>query len=130
MSVEENKAVVRRAFERLSQGDMTVFDEHPGLVEVRGTAERLHVAMPDTTMRVELQFGEGDWVAMRLTLTGTNTGPGLVPGLAATGKRVTCEELVLVQVQNGTIVKQHSQADVAGIMQQLGLMPGVGQVSQ
>ena len=130
MSVEENKAVVRRVFERLSQGDIAVFDEHPGLAEVRGTAERLHIAMPDTTVRVELQFGEGDWVATRMTLTGTHTGPGLAPGMAATGKRVTWEELLLAQVQNGIIVKQHSQADVAGLMQQLGLMPGVGQASQ
>ncbi len=126
MSVEDNKALVRRVMEQLAQGDSRVFDEHPGLAEIRPNFEATRVAFPDATLEVVLQFGEGDWVATRVVTRGTNTGPGPAPGMPPTGKQATWEFLAMHQIQDGRIVKQHSQADVLSVMQQLGVGPFSG----
>lgn len=67
-------------------------------------------------------------VAAELEFTGTNTGPlQMAPGapaIPATGKKVTGKGTYFVRIQNGKAVEVHSYPDAAGLMMQLGLMPG------
>ncbi len=98
MSVEENKAVLRRLTEELEKGNLAVLDEHPGLDEVRPMVMQLLAARKRANIqeRIEEMIGEGDWVAVRVIRSGGPFGDGI-------------EEIALIKVVDGKIVKQHSQ---------------------
>lgn len=70
---------------------------------------------PETTIAAD------DWVVQRATISGTMEGAFM--GMAPTGKRATYEVITMFRVADGKIVEYHGQADVMGMMQQLGLAP-------
>lgn len=90
MSAEENKALVRRLLERVRSGwSPGVIEEFfapsyrrylnpttPPLTpdEQRARANRLRAAFPDATATLEDILAEGDGVAYRLTLRGSDRG--------------------------------------------------------
>ncbi|HZG68129.1 MAG TPA: ester cyclase [Herpetosiphonaceae bacterium] len=135
MSVEENKAVVRRFFEMLNAGNLSALDDilapsyaghFGGAPQMDRTAFKQFVgafftALPDLHHAVEDLFGEGDKIALRLTLSGTHRGP--FQGLAPTGKHVSFSAINTMQLRDGKIVEHWSEFDGIGMMQQLGAMP-------
>jgi hypothetical protein len=103
MSIEENKAVIRRLTEELECNNLTILDEHPGLDEVRPMLLQLLAARQAGIVqeRTEEIIAEGDWVAVRVIRTGGSCGDGV-------------EEIALVKIVDGHIVKQHSQGGPIG----------------
>jgi steroid delta-isomerase-like uncharacterized protein len=105
-------------------------DTVPEPMRSKGEARRYFqswmTAFPDfhvsTTNRV---IGE-DAVAAEVEFRGTNTGPLEMAGnqIPATGKNVVGHGCYFARVQNGKIVEFHSHPDAAGMMMQLGLLPG------
>jgi predicted ester cyclase len=101
-----NKEIVRRFIsEAWNGGDLSVVDEliHPDY-EVRGVGHGpeavkrnmafYRTAFPDLRTTIELLIAEGEWVAARLTLRGTQLGPlGNIP---PSGKRISMNELVFL----------------------------------
>jgi steroid delta-isomerase-like uncharacterized protein len=85
-------------------------------------------AFPDLTAVVNNRVVTENQVAAEVGFTGTNTGPlqmaAGAPAIPATGKKVTGKGTYFVQIQNGKGVEVHSYPDAAGLMMQLGLMPG------
>ena len=92
MSAEENKAVVRRIYEKLwDERRLDVADEliaedavtyATGLVplpfgpeEMKGTVRMVTASFPDNRHEVEDLFAEGDQVMARIRLTGTPRAP-------------------------------------------------------
>jgi predicted ester cyclase len=75
MSIEENKAIVRRYFEEFHNERATTILEQiiaPDLVApTRQATERLRAAFPDYRLTVEAQVAEGDVVAIVWTGRGT-----------------------------------------------------------
>jgi steroid delta-isomerase-like uncharacterized protein len=75
-------------------------------------------SFPDIRATIEQVFAAGDWVAARLTWTGTNTGEFM--GQPATGKTVSISEIEIVRCQDGRIVELRQVVDMASLMAQLG----------
>ncbi len=104
MSIEENKAIVRRLAEELDRGNLAILDQHPGLDEVRPMVMQLLAARQAGQIqeRMEEMIAEGDWVAVRVVRTGGPFGNGI-------------EEIAMLKIVDGRIVKQHSQGGPIGV---------------
>lgn len=103
----------------------TVVDHNP-LGEVRGREalnadiESLRTAFSDVSATVEAAVADGDAVAMRLTLRGTHAGEFV--GIEATGADIEVGNMVFTRIADGQIAERWVQADMFGVMQQLGIV--------
>jgi predicted ester cyclase len=70
---------------------------------------------------VEDLIAEGDKVVVRGTLRGTHQGDFM--GIPPTGKVVTFTAIAICRFAGGKEVEHWSNADVLGLMQQLGAIP-------
>jgi steroid delta-isomerase-like uncharacterized protein len=99
-----------------------------GQTVVRQYLQSWFTAFPDLKAEVKNRVVSEDQVAAEVGFTGTNTGPlQMAPGapaIPATGKKVTGKGTYFVRIRNGKAVEVHSYPDAAGMMMQLGLMPG------
>jgi steroid delta-isomerase-like uncharacterized protein len=138
MSVEENKAIVRRVEEAWNAGDLDALDalfapdfvSHaaaPGVPPNLESAKMAHTmsmqAFPDRHTSVEDLIGEGDQVVVRVRMTGTNTGGLPWFGIPANGNKVDVQWISTYRLANGKIVEHSALMDLMGIMQQLGAIP-------
>lgn len=135
MSIDDNKAVVRRVFEAMNNQDMATFDSviapsyvnhdmpapAPGPEGYRQVVGAFFSAFPDMRVNVEAELGEGDLVAERGTFTGTHQGEFM--GVPATGKKVTVKFIDIWRLENGQAVENWVQLDTMGLMVQLGVVP-------
>jgi steroid delta-isomerase-like uncharacterized protein len=142
MTSEQNKTIVRRAFEEPWKGNLDVIDEliatqyighDPANPEpLRGPAgvkefiSTYRAAFPDARITVEQQLAEGDLVATRWTGRGTHEGE--LMGISPTGKRVTVSGLTISRLEGGKIVEEFQNWDTFGMMQQLEAVPALAQV--
>jgi steroid delta-isomerase-like uncharacterized protein len=133
---EENKALVRTFYERVSRGDLSVVDElvaddlveheeFPGIPSnkegVKLFFEMFRAAFPEMRMEAREMVAEGDLVSARFVFTGTHQGEFM--GVPATGKRVEVEGFDLVRVRDGRATEHWGQMDAMALMQQLGAIP-------
>ena len=137
MSSEQNKAIVRRAFEEPWKGSLAVVDElvasdyighdpaNPeplrGPEGVKEFISTYRAAFPDARITVEQQLAEGDLVATRWSGRGTHEGE--LMGIEPTGKQVTVSGLAISRLEGGKIVEEFLNWDTFGMMQQLGAVP-------
>jgi predicted ester cyclase len=115
MSIEQNKAVVRRFItEVLSGGNVALADEllAPDYVNrftgsdvagFKGFLAAMHSGFPDLRLELHELVAEGDSVVARFTMEGTNTGSMM--GAAPTGKKVSARGLTYYRLVNGKIVE-------------------------
>jgi len=144
MSTEENKATVHRAIEEVwNQGNVALADElyattviyqNPGVADIRTREDfkrfvtAFRSAFPDGHKRIEETIVEGDKVVLRYTFRGTNTGDFVTPiPLLATGKQVTITGISITRFAGGKVVEILDMGDNLGMLQQLGLIPALGQ---
>ncbi len=125
MSVEENKELALAHVDALNRKDIAFMDEHPGLTESKPFYQQLFAAFPDMHGTPQEVVADGEWVVTRVLVGGTMQGPFM--GMAPTGKHATYEVIEMHRIVDGKIVKTHGQADVMGMMQQLGLGPALAQ---
>ena len=136
---EENKAVVRRAFEEVAnEGDMTTVDEiiAPEFVRhdlaggpeahgpdgVKRLIAGLRTGFPDLRTTIEDIFSDGDRVVVRFTARGTHSGPFM--GIAPTGREAAWSGVNIYRVSGGRIRETWQLADGLGLLRQLGAAPG------
>ena len=124
MSIEQNKAVVRRFIEEvLDNQDLAVVDEllAPDYVNHLAPGGRegfkqfntmLRSAFPDLKIHysVEHLIAEGDYVVARITYHITNAG-----------KEATGSDLSEYRVANGKIVEDWPPSGTAALLQQVGV---------
>ena len=79
-------------------------------------------AFPDLEMQVRQSLADGDCVATHVTMVGTHRDQWM--GIAATGKRIHLEMMVIHKVKDGRIVDDWVLVESYGLFQQLGLLPG------
>ena len=147
MSIEQNKTLTRRLFgEDLNEGNQAArsraadelvavdFVDHTnppalkyGLENHKQIVTILRVAFPDLHWEYEGLIAEGDKVAIRVTMHGTHQGEFF--GIPPTGKRVTVSGIHIMRFANGKLVEHWGNNDDLGLMQQLGVIPSLGQVS-
>ena len=140
MSTEENKAVLRRNEEVFNKGDLAVADEtiapnyiYHGSVgqEVKGLegfkqiVTMFRTAFPDLHVTVDDMIAEGDKVAHRLTLRGTHKGEMM--GIAPTGNQITMSGILIQRIVGNKMAEGWIVNDDLGMMQQMGVVPPMGQ---
>jgi steroid delta-isomerase-like uncharacterized protein len=138
MSAEENKAILRRYFEEAwNQGHLAVLDElvaptyvnhdpavpglPPGPAGLKPIIAGFRAAFPDLQITIDDQVAEGDKVATRYTMRGTNVGEFM--GRPPTGRQISVGGMQIERVVDGQIVEHWRKSDDLGMMQQLGAVP-------
>jgi steroid delta-isomerase-like uncharacterized protein len=141
MSTEENKAKQRRVWEdAFNKGDLSVANETiatnyvyhgPMGMEYKGpegfkqVVTMFRTAFPDLHITVEDMVAEGDKVVSYYTMTGTHKGE--LMGIAPTDKKVKFSGIVIVRWVGGKEVEARGVGDMLSMMQQLGVIPPMGQ---
>jgi len=128
MSLEENKAIVRRWIEAYNKRNLD-FDEfiapdyvdHTNQVDRDGLKQLFAMglnAYPDWHETIEDIIAEGDKVWVRLAYTGTHTGEFF--GLAPTGKKITSKAVDIYRIVNGKLAEYWNVTDNVNIFKQIG----------
>lgn len=137
MSIERNKAVVRRLFDVWNSGRLDAIEElytadyvadyrpyaplRRGHDAIKGMVTRAHIAFPDYHEELEEMIAEGDKVVVRFTITGTQLGQwGPLP---PTGKPVRMQEIVILRFVDGKVAEQRGLVDNLAALRQLGVVP-------
>lgn len=137
---EENKALARRILEDLVvaqnldnideyfAADVVVhvpfLDLPSGLEGLRALYSSFPGAISDVALSFEDQIAEGDRVVTRWSSAFTHTGE--LFGVPATGKRVKQSGIMIYRIKGGKVVEQWAEANMFGLMQQLGAVPPPG----
>ncbi len=136
--MSEAKDVVRRLEEAWAANDLATVDEllapdlvshdaPPGMPPGREGAKAAHqmamTSFPDRQMTIHEVIGDGDRVAVRTTVRGTNTGGVPWLGVPANGTQMDIESISIYRVENGRAVEHWGQNDVGRLMMQLGAAP-------
>ena len=118
MSVEENKALIRRFTEAGNNLDFDALDEimatdykphdplpnqPTGREGFKQTTRALFKVFPDLKITIEDVIAEGDKVVARVTGIGTHQGEFM--GIAPTGKKVTVSYIRIFRIANGKITE-------------------------
>lgn len=134
MSVEENKAIVRRLLEEgwntwnldiLLESHAPDFVNHIRLPEdpaghegLRQTYAEWRRGFPDWFIMLDAMIAEGDDVVTRLTARGTHSGEFM--GIAPTGKRVIVTAIEIFRVVNGKVTAFWANMDEVNLLQTIG----------
>lgn len=138
VSAEENRDVIRRAYEELWNGrNVGVADElvaedffnhvappdrRRGRQSLKDVVRMFAGAFPDFRYEVEDVIAEGDKVAVRDVFRGTHWGEFM--GVSATGNRVAMEAIHIYRFSEGKLAEHWVVRDDLGMMRQLGVIPG------
>jgi predicted ester cyclase len=132
MSLEENKAIVRRFIEAYNKQNLDLFDDlvapdfvdhvhqQQGLESLKQIFNMAFIGMSDLHETIEDISAEGDKVWVRLTYTGTHTGEWF--GLAPTGKKVTTMMFAVYRIVNGKLVEGWFLTDNLALFKQLDII--------
>ena len=137
MSVEANKAVIRRLIDEVvNAGNLDAIDElvapdfvnhnplpgaTPDRTGFKAAFRNLHAAFPDLHAIDSDLVAEGDRVVALRGFEGTHNGPFL--GVPATGRHIILDGMTVFRVVNGQISERRGVLDMLGVMRQLGLVP-------
>ncbi|MFQ5911524.1 MAG: ester cyclase [Thermoplasmata archaeon] len=143
---EANKAIAMRYTDEVwNQRELDVLDEIMGADVVSHEATTEHVvghglnamkqgitiyltAFPDLHSTIDSMIAEGDKVVQRWTATGTNKGE--LMGMPATGKQATWIGVTIYRFADGKIAELWWAWNALGLLQQLGVVPPMGEGSE
>jgi steroid delta-isomerase-like uncharacterized protein len=142
MSIEQNKALVRRMVEEVfNQGNVSQADEFmaPDFVEreelppgiprdregVKQLTTMLRSAFPDFQATIDDIVAEADRVVIRQTWSGSHKGEFM--GIPPTGRSVSFGVIDIIRIAEGRCVEHWGQMDSMSLMQQLGVIPAPAQ---
>lgn len=97
----------------------------PGLEGMKAALEITRAAIPDFEIVAQATIVEGEFIVSRAQWSGTHTGESFM-GVPATGRRITCRGVDILRIQDGKVTEAWECGDHLGVMQQLGVAPGVG----
>src|SRR6266849_5529202 len=133
MTPDTNKALARNFMERaFNAGDLTIVDgalapdgiDHQEplgtnfATHLKAVITMLRSAFPDLHFEIHDMLAEGELVAFRSTMTGTNRGS--FQGRPPTGKQVSVAHMHFVRLVNGKTSDLWHVWDIPGMMRQLG----------
>jgi steroid delta-isomerase-like uncharacterized protein len=136
MSTKENKEIVRRFFDLgPSRGDISAAKEllapdfvlhvplpaAPGIQGISDVITACRAAFEHLNVTVDDMIAEGDRVAARFTARGIHKGSFM--GLPPTGKPITMTGIEIFRIENGKIAELWGEANLLGLMGQLGIVP-------
>jgi predicted ester cyclase len=141
MSIDENKAIVRRFFEHAwNQNKTSDLEEyisaerihHFGAKPLKHSTDGLREmiknwrgAMPDYHAHIENTIAEGDLVVVLLRFTGTQTGRFEIASrvLEPTNRKIDESEILIFRIAQGKIVESWATWDRLSVLEQLGAAP-------
>ncbi len=143
MSAEQNKLIVRQFVEAMNSGDLAVLSQvvapefvhrnpanpqmRPGPEGVKQLIGTWRAAFPDAHEVIDDMIAEGDKVVTRWSFQGTQQGE--LMGIPPTSKPVSFSGIFIDRVAGGRIVEHWDEADMLGVLQQLGavaMQPAAG----
>ncbi len=139
MSTEENKDIVRRFFEvGPSKGDLSEANKllapdftlqvplacSPGVQGINEVIIACRTAFHDLNVTVEDMVAEGDKIAARFTAHGIHKGAFM--GLPPTDKPISMTGIEIFRIEGGKIAEIWGEANLLGLMQQLGIVSATG----
>jgi steroid delta-isomerase-like uncharacterized protein len=139
VSIDENKALARRFIDEIFlEGRAEAVDElltddftphtrastGAGKEDLKQAITRVSAGLSDVSMTIEDVIAEGDRVVVRLTSQATQTGEFM--GLPSSGRTYTIGEIHIFRIRDGRVSEHWHQADLLGMMRQLGALPGEG----
>jgi C-1 hydroxylase len=148
LSLEENKAIVRRFVESYNERKLDLIDDfvapnyidHDKNIGREGLKQLISMgikAFPDWFETIEDIIAEGDKVWVLLTYTGTSKGDFM--GLNPTGKKINSKAVDIYRIVNGKLAEYWNVTDNINIFTQIGaievtekgkhLFPGESQVT-
>ena len=125
--------ITHRIFDELiSGGDLALVETliAPDYVDARGPRGRegftggllfVREAFPDWRSTVDELIVDGDTVAARWTVRGTQQQPFM--GIPATGRAITMQECGFLTFREGQLVEIRRVADELSMLRQLGVLP-------
>jgi steroid delta-isomerase-like uncharacterized protein len=122
MSIENNKALIRRWIEARNNSDLQAAlacwadETHEWLMPA---FKEFTAALPDIHVNLHELIAEGDKVVARWTMTGTQRG--VWDGIPATGNAVKWDATDIFTVENGKIASLLRAADNLAWLKQLGV---------
>jgi steroid delta-isomerase-like uncharacterized protein len=133
-----NIAIVRKFFEvGPSKGDLAAADillhpgfslhtplptPGPGIAAMNNVITTCRAAFHDLNVTVDDIMAEEDKVTARFTARGVHKGEFM--GLPPTGKVIAMTGIEIFRIKDGKIVELWGEANLMGLMQQLGILPG------
>ena len=134
MSAESNKALVRRFYAEMDQGNLAAMDElvaenyvdhsRPpfpdlplGRAGLKHAFEMFQRATPGTHV-IEDQIAEGDRVVTRLRGVGKHQGE--IFGIPPSGNDLDVKAVAIHRIENGQLAEHWSAMDTAALLLQLG----------
>jgi steroid delta-isomerase-like uncharacterized protein len=139
---QKNKQVVRQFFEAADRQDIEGMGQlvsstnylfhFPGMPPMDwNTHKQFFTAFtssfPDLRHEIVDLVAEGDKVAVHFNVTGTHKGD--LQGIPPTGKQVSFGAMDFITLMNGKIVEDWLNADILGLMQQIGAIPADARAS-
>jgi predicted ester cyclase len=134
MSLEENKALIRRVYELFNRRELDAIPElsTPGYVEhytgsdvpgeqVMKFTSAFFAAFPDVNFTIEDMVAEGDKVAVRVNWKGTHKG--VFMGIAPTGNKINITNTGIFRITGGKGAECWATMDMFNLMQQIGAIP-------
>ena len=136
MTVENNKALVRRFYSEIDKGNLQAMDElvaenyvdhnpppFPGLSQGReGLKQAFSIFLKASPgyHQIEDQIAEGDKVVTRLTSFGKHEGD--LPGAPRTGNELKMTSITIHRIENGRLAEKWAEKDVVTFLTQIGVM--------
>jgi predicted ester cyclase len=140
VSIEDNKALVRRFYEDIDKGNLEAMDEFvaedyldhnpppfPGLAPGREGLKQAFKIFWEATPgyhRIEDQIADGDKVVTRLTCVGKHERD--LPGAPATGNDLKTTSITIHRIANGKLVEKWAEKDVMAFLVQIGVIQAPG----
>ncbi len=98
-----------------------------GIDSMEDLIRSILTGFPDARFTIEDQFAEGDRCATRIRFDGTHTGEYM--GVPATGKPVRMFDNCLSRIEDGKIAEDWEEADILGLLRQIGAEPAAAATS-
>lgn len=138
----DNKELVRRFVDDVfNEGNLDRIDEYmaEGYIEHSSAAPRpiegrdavrefyagLRAAFPDLEVTIEELFAAGNKVVQRSLQSGTHEGTFM--DIEPTGQTAEISGIVIYEIEDGRITESWAQADIFGLLQQLGVVGPPGE---
>jgi steroid delta-isomerase-like uncharacterized protein len=96
-----------------------------GKRELEAYYKYLLTGYPDINFETKRYFSGDNLIATEWTMSGTHTGD--TSKFKATGKRFSIPGVTILEIQGDKIIRETDYWDMFSLMQQLGIMPSMGQ---
>lgn len=132
MSVEQNKATLKRMYDEVwNKGNFSIASElvspdyhhqnYKGPEGWKQLVSSMRTAFPDLHDSIDQVIGEGDWLAYRVSNTGTFKVK--YGEMEPTGKKLKMTQILFSQFKDGKLVATVALSDTLAFYQSLGIAP-------